>query len=167
MKIRTILTVAFFAAIGFSGLRAQEVSTQQNFDFIELPEQTWYYVNNDFDGLWFQLPNEVDIVKGSEFRAVSKDGGFAVNMVKVNQPSTMKITTELCKRACDSFGLSRGSVRKIKFKGVKGVRAEGLIDGRKVVIVVLPYEDHQVQIVLMTDPFHTEWVEHFLKTLRK
>lgn len=166
MKFRKIITTVVLGLMTSSALIAQDMtSPQENNVLSGQSENEWYYVNYDFDGLWFQLPNGMEITKGSEFRAVAP--GFGVNMMKINQPSNIKISKELCKRTCDSLHLPRNSVRNVSFKGVKGVMAEGLIEGKKVTLIVLPFDEHQVQIVLMSDAFHTEWGNHFMKTLKR
>lgn len=166
MKLKNLIIAVIMTVFGIGTMTADDQNTS-DLNVTNESGDTLWYVGQDFDGLYFQLPNGLKITKGSEFTALSPDGSFGINMVKINQPSTRKISVDLCKRAADSFHIPRSGVKKVSFSGVKGARAEGIIEGKKVTIVVLPFDEHQVQIVLMSDSNREDWVKHFLSTLKR
>lgn len=163
---KILITVALFG-LGIGTSYSEEPVSQQQYVVTNETGDTLWYVNNDFDGLWFQLPNGMKIEKGSQFTGLYPDGSFGINIMKINQPSTRKIAVDLCKRTADSFHIPRSGVKKVSFQGLKGAQAEGKIDGKTVTIVVVPFDEHQVQIVLMADDNRTDWTRHFLSTLKK
>lgn len=164
MKIKSLLVaiVAFAAALTPLQARPQtDASTGAT-----VSSET-SYIANDFDGFRFQLPAGVTIEKGSQFKALYPDGTFGVSMFKVNTAANRKISVELCKRAADSMHISRNAVKKVTYGKIKGAEAKGIIEGKEVTIIVLPYDEHQLQIVLMANPSRESWTRHFVESLRR
>lgn len=166
MKIRCLAVSAILAVMGFGAVRAEEPASAPVNAHAEAVDGV-YYSNNDFDGLWFQLPVGISVEKGSEFKALYPDGSFGVSMVKLNYGATRKISVDLCKRAADSFHIPRSGVKKVTFGKARGAEVSSVIEGKQVHIIVLPYQDHQIQIVVMADPSRQEWVNQFLSTLKQ
>lgn len=125
------------------------------------------YLSNEFDGFRFQLPAGIMMEKGSEFKATYPDGSFGISMKKINTAANRKISVELCKRTADSFHIPRTAVTKAAYGKAKGAEVKGRIEGKDVTIIVLPYDDHQLQIVMLADPSREAWAKHFMESLKR
>ena len=145
------------------------VSAQENTSIATQPQpaEGTTYVAMDFDGLMFQVPMGMKVERGSRLTAVYPDGTFGLTMETVNQPSTKKISFDLCERLADTLGLPRGLVKKANFGKAKGAMAQGMIDGMTVSCIVLVVDKHQVLITLMAKPERADWVRKFMDTLKR
>lgn len=169
MKISKYLTAIALMIIGSAGVWAQEPAsaTQESAAANAQHTQNEWYVNTDFDGMNFQLPGGIQIERGSAFLAKYPDGTFGVSMEKINKSATKKVALNLCERLADSLHIPRAGVKKVSFGKAKGAKAQGIIEGKLVTCIVLAYDDHQLQIVIMADKNREAWVKHFLNTLNK
>lgn len=155
-----------FASASILTTNAQDMTTSSPTTETTQSAETSFF-NSDFDSLWFQIPAGTTVEKGSQYKAFFPDGSFGINMIKINRPANRKISVKLCERAADSLHIPRTSVKKVSFGKAKGAMGEGVVDGKLVKIIVLAYDDHQIQIVIMADKNREEWVKHFLSSLKK
>lgn len=132
-----------------------------------VPSDSIGFIPAEFSGFTFELPKGTIIQKGSQLIAKYPDGSFGVSMINVEKPSKQKFALELCKRNAAEMGIKNVVIDKAKFRGVKGAIASGELEGQKVTILVLPYDLRQLTTVILATPDRTDWVKHFLETLKK
>ena len=161
IRLTAILALmAVCAAVNAQETNAQPSATEQSYD-------NTTYVGMQYDELMFQVPQGMKVERGESLTALYSDGTFGFTMQTVNQPSTKKISFELCERLADSLGLPRALVKKTNFGDAKGAQAQGMVDGMHVFCIVLAYDKHQVLITLMAKPERADWINRFLSTLKK
>ncbi len=131
------------------------------------PDAGQEFVSTDFCGFTFEVPAGTIIEKGSQLVGKFPDGTFGISMSNSNQPSKQKFAYELCRRNADYMRLKNAVVEKVKFGSAKGAKAVGELEGKKVTILVLPYDNSEMTTVILATPNRNDWVNHFLQTLKK
>lgn len=127
-----------------------------------------WYVNMDYAGFEFELPAGVVVDKGPKLVARYPDGSFGLSMVnEAGGGTNQKIAFELCRRIAKEQNIPDMKVEKVKYGKCSGAKASGEADGIETTILVLPYDSEQVTAVLMCTPQRSEWVNHFLRTLKR
>ncbi len=127
-----------------------------------------WFVNMDYSGFEFQIPAGTVVQKGSSFLAKYPDGSFGVSMTNIAKPgANQKIAYEVCQRMAETMKMPNPDVMKVKYGKCAGARAQGTIEGQQVTIVVLPYDGEEVTSVLLATPSRQEWVNQFLRTLKR
>ena len=122
----------------------------------------------DYSGFEFQIPAGTVVQKGSSFLAKYPDGSFGVSMTNIAKPgANQKIAYEVCQRMAETMKMPNPDVMKVKYGKFAGARAQGTIEGQQVTIVVLPYDGEEVTSVLLATPSRQEWVNQFLRTLKR
>ena len=129
-------------------------------------EPNWF-INMDYAGFNFELPAGTVVQKGSSLIAKYPDGSFGVSMSNIAKPSRQKYAYEICRRNVEEMKLENASVEKVKYGKCAGAKASGTLEGSKVTILVLPYDDQEVTTVILASPNREEWVNHFLRTLKR
>lgn len=185
MKIRTILAFAAIAAFCIEGANAQTTNTQQEENStMERPTraelekqaagsvgangQANWYVGMDYAGFEFELPAGMQTQKGSSLLSKSEDGSFGLSMSNVSKPgANQKIAYEVCRRLATSMHLPDPKVEKVHYGKCGGAKASGELEGQQVTVLVLPYNDQEVTAVILSSPQRQEWVDHFLRTLKR
>lgn len=176
MKIRHYLTCALLATFAL-GAAAQENTQVENQVPAETPmggntvtddgKANWY-VNMDYAGFEFELPAGTVIDKGSSLVAKYPDGTFGLSMTNVEKRgSNQKIAFEVCKRLATSMHLPDPHVEKVQYGRCGGAKASGELEGQQVTVLVLPYNGQEVTTVILATPGRSEWVNHFLRTLKR
>lgn len=129
-------------------------------------EANWY-INMDYAGFKFELPAGTVVERGSSLLAKYPDGSFGVSMSNVAKPSKQKFAYEICQRNVLEMKLKNAKVEKVKYGKAAGAKATGDLEGQKVTMLVLPYDDQEVTTVILATPNREEWVNHFLETLKR
>lgn len=157
--------MAVIAGIAFQGAQAQEPSAQSATSVVET--ETVSYMPSEYSGFRFELPAGTMIEKGSSLVAKYPDGSFGISMTNTARPSKQKFAYELCKRNADQMHLRSPKVEKVKYGRAAGAKATGILEGQHITILVLPYDDQEMTTVILATPNRTDWVDHFLSTLKK
>lgn len=169
MKIRSIVGAAICMVCTLTGAAAPQLdlSGDMNSRVPAAKEEVNDYMSAEFSGFTFELPSGTIIQKGDQLMAKYPDGTFGVSMINVSKPSKQKFALELCKRNAAEMGLKNAFIDKAKFGKASGAIASGDLEGQKVTILVLPYDSNQMTTVIIATPDRTNWVKHFLETLKK
>ena len=169
MKIGKLLITALLATgvVITTGVEAAAQNTSEAPLATQQSGGDAWYMSMDYDGLMFRIPAGSKVERGSTLTVIYPDGSYGLTMQTVDHPANRKISVELCNRLADSLGMPRSLVKKVKFSGVQGAKAQGVIDGKSVTCLVLPIDNHQVMITLMADPLRADWVRAFLDSLRR
>lgn len=172
MKLKAIFALALTLAAFAPGLRAQAPDlTGEAPDLTGKTDvvavETVPYINSEYSGFRFELPAGSIIEKGENLVAKYPDGSFGVSMINVARPSKQKIALEVCRRNAADMRLKNARVEKVKYGDASGAKATGELEGQHVTILVLPYGNREFTTVILATPSRTEWVDHFLETLRK
>ncbi len=176
MNLRTYLTGTLLAALAI-GASAQEINGTVSQTPVETPmagntvtddgKANWY-VNMDYAGFEFELPAGTVIDKGSSLIAKYPDGTFGLSMTNVEKRgSNQKIAFELCQRLASSMHMPDARVERVQYGRCGGAKASGEIEGQQVTVLVLPYNGQEVTTVIIATPGRSEWVDHFLRTLKR
>lgn len=171
MRILNYLTGVLLCVAGTLGAYAQENAQTVPEGAPQNPvtangEPNWY-INMDYAGFEFELPAGTVVEKGSSFVAKYPDGTFGVSMTNVAKPSKQKFAYEICRRNVAEMKLKDATVEKVKYGKCSGAKATGTLEGQKVTLLVLPYDDQEVTSVILATPNREEWVNHFLRTLKR
>lgn len=133
----------------------------------EKGEAQWF-INMDYAGFDFELPAGTVVQKGSSFVAKYPDGSFGISMSNVEKKGVnQKLAFEVCRRLATSMHMPNPHVEKVHFGKCGGAKASGILEGQHVTVMVLPYNDQEVTTVIIATPERQEWVDHFLKTLKR
>lgn len=169
--IAAVTAIAFMA--GSLGASAQQTSgisaaEQQAAAADSTETEPNWFVNMDYAGFDFQIPAGTIVQKGSSFLAKHPDGTFGVSMTNIEKPgANQKIAFEVCSRMADTMKLANAEVMKVKYGKCAGAKATGTLEGQQVTVVVLPYDDQEVTTVILATPSRQEWVNQFLRTLKR
>lgn len=137
-------------------------------DVVGKDGQAEWYINMDYAGYEFELPAGIMVDKGSSFVAKYPDGSFGLSMSNESEKGTnQKIAFEICRRMATELKIPNPHVDKVKYGKCNGAKATGELEGSKVTILVLPYDGEQVTTVMLATPERSEWVDHFLRTLKR
>lgn len=172
---RYLITGATAVILGCSGLCASAQKTsgispaqQQAAAAGATETEPDWSVNMDYAGFDFQIPAGTVVQKGSSFLAKYPDGSFGVSMTNIAKPgANQKIAFEVCRRMAETMKLPDPDVMKVKYGKCSGAKATGTIEGQQVTVVVLPYDDQEVTTVILAAPGRQEWVNNFLRTLKR
>lgn len=127
-----------------------------------------WYVNMSYGGFDFELPAGTIVERGSSLLAKYPDGSFGVSMTNEgNRAANQKIAFELCRKMAASMHLPDPRVEKVSFGKCGGAKATGRLEGQEVTILVLPYDSQQTTTVILATPHRSDWVDHFLQTLKR
>lgn len=141
--------------------------SQQAPDAVGQDGQAQWFVNMDYAGFEFEIPAGTIVDKGSKLLARYPDGTFGLSMLNEAKQSNQKIAFEVCRRMAAEMKIPNAHVEKVKFGSSNGAKAQGMIEGQLVTLLVLPYSDQQVTTVMLATPNHQDWVDHFLRTLKR
>lgn len=130
--------------------------------------QADWFVDMDYSGYDFQLPAGLLVDKGSSFVAKSQDGTFGLSMSNESRyGSNQKIAFEICRRLAKELKLPNPVVEKTSFGKCKGAKATDTMDGMKITVLVLPYDNEQVTVVVFNTPDRQPWTDAFLRSLKR
>lgn len=133
----------------------------------QVETETQDYIGLDFAGLRFEVPAGTIVEKGSSLVAKYPDGTFGVSITNTARPSKQKFALEVCRRNVADMRIKNAKVEKLKVGNAAGAMASGDLEGQKVTIIVLPCDNRELTTVILATPTRSEWVEHFLATLKK
>lgn len=125
------------------------------------------YFETEYAGFKFELPAGIMINQEESFVAKYPDGSFGVSMVKEAQKNKQKYAYEICRRNVDQMRLKNATVEKVTIGGCAGAIGRGTLEGQTVTFIVLPSYDQQWTTVILASPNRNEWVDHFIKSLKR
>lgn len=134
----------------------------------ETETATPWYITLDYAGYEFEIPAGSIVEKNSSLLVKYPDGTFGVSMMnEAKQGSNQKLAFTACQKLAAAMKIPNAKVQKVKFGKCGGAMASGEMEGQKVTVLVLPYNNQEVSTVILATPNRTEWVNHFLETLKR
>lgn len=162
MKKLAILAIAALLAIPVAA--QQPAQDQQHSEALE--SANWFIPLN-YGGFDFEIPAGSVVQKDSKLLVKYPDGSFGISMENEAVGLDQKIAFEKVRSYATRYGLKDPKSEKVTVGGVKGARADGMLENHKVTILILPVGDQQVTTVLMATPNRTDWAEHFISSLKR
>lgn len=130
--------------------------------------ETPWYISLDYAGFEFEVPAGSIVEKGSNMLVKYPDGSFGVSMSNVEKRgANQKIAYEVCRRLATQMHLPNPVVQKVKYGKCGGAKASGELEGQKVTVLVLPYNDQEMTTVILASPDREDWMRHFEQTLKR
>lgn len=126
-----------------------------------------WYMGMDFGGFEFEIPAGCIVERGERMLVKYPDGTFGISMSSVEKTAPdQKTALEICKRLATSMHLPDPKVERVQCGKSSGAKASGILEGQQVTVLVLPAGDHEITTVILATPGRTEWVNHFLESLK-
>lgn len=136
-------------------------------DVTDKGDPNWY-VGMNYAGFDFEIPAGTVVERGSSFVGKYPDGSFGVSMSNTaRRAPNQKVAFELCRQLATSLHLPDPKVEKVKYGKASGAKATGRLEGQDVTVLALPYGDQEVTTVILATPMRSDWVDHFLATLKR
>lgn len=128
---------------------------------------TPWYINLDYSGYEFEIPAGSIVDKGPRTLVKYPDGSFGVSVTNEEKRGcNQKTALTACTKLAESLGLPKSKVEKVKIDRVIGAKASGTYQGSDITVMVLPYNNEEVSLVLMGAPNRRNWMDHFMESLK-
>lgn len=166
MKITFAFIIAAAALLLPQSAIADDNNTLTQQEKAALESANWF-VPISYGGFDFEIPAGSIVEKNSKLVVKYPDGSFGVSMENEAIAGDQKMAFEKAKMYARQYKLADSKCERVNAGGIKGARAEGMLEKHKVTVLILPVDDQQVTTVIMATPERSEWAQHFVNSMKR